>query len=110
MKIKKIFESNIISVNRDKILDEISYKFEDGNFLGYKIKNFFYDSDKNEIFLFIDKKVVILDFSDIGIKIGEMNWNHDKKDFDDFILDVDLTSKKTKLAKSFVNDTNNYNI
>ena len=39
-----------------------------------------------------------------------MNWNNDKKDFDDFILDVDLTSKKTKLAKSFVNDTNNYNI
>ena len=94
----------------NKILNEISYKFEHGDFLGHRINNFFYDNDKNAIFLFIDKKVIILDLSDIGIKIGEMNWNNDKKDFDDFILDVDLTSKKTKLAKSFVNDTNNYNL
>lgn len=39
-----------------------------------------------------------------------MNWNSDKKDFDDFKLDVDLTSNGTKLVKSLITNANNYNL
>jgi hypothetical protein len=67
-------------------------------------------SNKDSEDEYIKEKTIQLDFSDLGIEIGEMPWNDITEDYDDFIPEVSLDTDQTKQMKKYKKDIKNYNL
>ena len=106
--------------NRKEFIKEFVDMFTDQDILGWEITGTSYNLDEEKLWLtlakkdkkgeYIDGKSIQLDFSDMGIEIGEMPWNDETEDFDDFIPEISLDTEKTKQMKNFKKDTKNYNL
>jgi len=101
-------------INRKEFLAEVYSQFESGKFLGYDINGTAYESNDEVLYIYVDKdgvgKVIKLDFSDLGIEIGNQEWNEEKEDMDDFQPERNLDTTETKQIKSYKKDIKNYNI
>ena len=57
-----------------------------------------------------DYKIIKLDLSDLGIEIGNAEWNEDSDDFDEFQPELNLDTDITKRIKAYKNTLGKFNI
>ena len=106
----------IDKIDRKGFLEEIFGQFEDGKFIDYDINGTMYSPKEETLFIFLtklngvawDNKVVKLDFSDLGIEIG--NIDSEESEPEDFVPEINLDSEQTKQMKSYKNDIKKYNV
>jgi hypothetical protein len=123
MEIKKFEAYNykgkdLDSINREEFLTELYSMFEGEKICGYDINGTSWYSEKEILFLHVDKKVgekyeskvIQLDFSDLGIEFGSLEWNDDTEDFEDFESEKNLDTEMSKQMKSYKKDIKSYNI
>lgn len=60
--------------------------------------------------IYSDSKIIKLDLSDLGIEIGNAEWNEDEEEFGDFIPEINLDSEMTKHVKLYKKDLGKYNV
>jgi hypothetical protein len=124
MEVKK-FEAYIYkgptlkSINRKDFLREIMDIFTDVKICDYESSGTMYDLDKEELYIFADKKVgdkyvdyttIKLDFSDMGIEFGSMEWDDEKEEHKEFVSEVNLDTDVTKQVKDFRKNLGKYNV
>jgi len=104
---KKVLEHII-----DIIGDENQICEYETNSIMYSLvdETLFLMADKKEGDKYVDSTVIKLDFSDMGIEIGNMEWNDDKEEFEDFIPEVNLDTDITKQLKDYKKNIKNYNV
>jgi hypothetical protein len=101
--------------NRKQVLEELFDMFTDQDFLGFEIAGVSYNINDEKVWLVLsakDKvsKTIQLDFSDMGIEIGEMPWNYDLEEYDEFIPEISLDTDEIKQMKKYKKDIKNYNL
>lgn len=126
MEIKKFeaykygYKGKGLQSNRKQFLEEFVDMFTDRDILGWEITGTSYNLEEEKFWLtlskkdkkgeYTDGKSIQLDLSDMGIEIGEMPWNDETEDYDDFIPEISLDTDQTKQMKNFKKDTKNYNL
>lgn len=124
MEIKKFeayigIEPELMKVTRKEFIEGMIDIFIDAKICGYEVNGTSYYRDKEEVWLFCDKKegnayvddkVIKLDISDLGIEIGSSEWNDEKEEFGEFIPEVNLDTDVTKQVKNFRKNIGKYNV
>lgn len=125
MEIKKFEAYNytgpdLMKVDRDKFIEEFIDEITDIKLCGYECNGTTYYPKTGELWLHMDKiskenndndyKIVKLDLSDMGIEIGNADWNDDKEQFEDFIPEINLDTNITKEVKNFKKSLGKYNL
>ena len=124
MEIKKFEAYNyrgpaLNKLDRDTFIEEFIDTFTDQKLFGYEINGTTYFPKEEILWLHIDKKVgdkfsgakiIKLDLSDLGIEIGNAEWNDDDEDFDDFQPEFNLDTDSIKHMKSYKNTLNKFNV
>jgi len=107
----------IDKIDRKGFLEEIFGQFESGKFIGYDVNGTMYSTIDETLYIFLakengkggwDDKVVKLDFSDVGIEIG--NIDSEEPEPEDFVPEINLDTEQTKQMKNYKKDLKNYNV
>ena len=122
MEIKKFEAYNyrgpaIGKLDRKIFIDNLIDIFTDQKIFGYEIDSTTYFPKDEILWLHIEKregnndyKIIKLDLSDLGIEIGNAEWNEDSDDFDEFQPELNLDTDITKRIKAYKNTLGKFNI
>jgi hypothetical protein len=119
MEIKKFeayrYRGKGLNSNRIEFIQEFIDIFTDEQILGLDVTGSEFHINDEILYLECSDKnsesyTIKLDLSDMGIEIGTREWNDDKEEFDEFILEVNLDTDTTKQIKSYKKSIKNYNI
>ena len=110
----------LLKLTRKNAIEGIIDNLADGQIYGYNINGSTYFNNDEILWIHLDKsdekgkwiddKIIKIDFSDVGIEIGNAKWNDDKEEFDEFIPELNLDTDITKQIKTLKKDMNKYNI
>jgi hypothetical protein len=107
------------NINRSKFIEELIDALTDQNIAGYTVGGSTYFPNDEVIWLHVDKenggkfsddKIIKLDLSDLGIEIGNAEWNDDKEEFDDFVPELNLDTDIIKQVKDYKQSIKKYNV
>ena len=103
------------SIDRAHLIEEINCQFESGKFCGYDINGLMYEPEKEILYIYLSKepqvnKVLKLDFSDLGIEIGQFPYDEELDEEGEFVPERNLDTDQIKQMKTFKKDLKNYNV
>ena len=107
------------NVNRKQFIEELMDTFTDIKICDYEASGTMYKLNDEVLYIFTDKKVgdkyvdsttIKLDFSDMGIEFGSMEWNDNKEEFEEFVAEINLDTETTKQMKDYKQSVKNYNV
>jgi hypothetical protein len=107
-------------LHREKFIEELNDAFTDSKLFGYTVNGSTYFNRDEILWLHIDKdeddgsysdsKIIKLDLSDLGIEIGNAEWNDDTEEYDEFIPELNLDTDITKQIKKYKQDIHKFNV